>query len=153
MKIMLRRSKVQQSGFVAIKKKAEANATSKRIKKIKAGVVRQVTTPQHYVIANRNLSKHQFIGPRTAAKVYALYVYHTKNKSTALKGAEQELMEASQDAQLAAALKTHANELQRTSSARLTAARANIKMLDVVKKLEESPISYLRDAGHRYDFS
>jgi hypothetical protein len=59
--------------------------------------------------------------------------------TAALKGAEQELMEASKDEQLAAALKKHADELQLTSSARLTAARANVKMLDVVFKEAGGP--------------
>ena len=152
MKIVLLRSKVQQSGFVAIKKKgklAEAKRGSAVFKVVRA----KQKPPPHYVITNSKLSKHQFTDPRTAAKVYALHVYHMKNKSTALKAAEQELMEANKDEQLAAALKTHADEFQRTSSARRTAARANMKMLDVVKKLEESPMSYLHDAGHTYDFS
>jgi hypothetical protein len=48
-------------------------------------------------------------------------------------------MEASKDEQLAAALKKHADELQLTSSARLTAARANVKMLDVVFKEAGGP--------------
>ena len=150
MKIRLLRSKVQQSGFVAIKKISLAKLPVRKARVVKA---KRVPTPLHYVITNSKLSKHKFPGPRTAAKVYALHVYHTKNKSTALKGAEQELMEASKDEQLAAALKAHADEFQRTSSARLTAARANVKVLDVVKKLEESPMSYLHDAGHTYDFS
>ena len=155
MKIMLLRSKVQQSGFVAIKKKGKLVEAKRGLASLSKRVVRakRVKPPPHYVITNSKLSKHQFTDPRTAAKVYALHVYHMKNKSTALKTAEQELMEANKDEQLAAALKTHADEFQRTSSARQTAARANMKMLDVVKKLEESPMSYLHDAGHTYDFS
>jgi len=63
-------------------------------------------------------------------------------------------MEASKDEQLAAALKKHADELQLTSSARLTAARANVKMLDVVfKEAGGRPMSHLHHAGHTYDFS
>ena len=155
MKIVLLRSKVQQSGFVAIKKKGKAKPLVGKAPRAKARVVKakRVPPPPHYVITNSKLSKHQFTDPRTAAKVYALHVYHMKNKSTALKTAEQELMEANKDEQLAAALKIHADEYQRKSSARLTAARANVKVLDVVKKLEESPMSYLHDAGHTYDFS
>lgn len=155
MKIMLLRSKVQQSGFVAIKKKGKAKSLVKPSSLVRKAVVKakRVPTPLHYVITNSKLSKHKFPGPRTAAKVYALHVYHTKNKSTALKGAEQELMEATKDKQLAAARKARADELQRTSSARLTAARANMKLLDVVKRLEDCPMSYLHHAGHTYDFS
>ena len=154
MKIMLLRSKVQQSGFVAIKKKGRlAEVVCVSLAKKKVVPAKRVKPPPHYVITNSKLSKHQFTDPRTAAKVYALHVYHMKNKSTALKAAEQELMEANEDEQLAAALKTHADEFQRTSSARQTAARANMKMLDVVKKLEDCPMSYLHHAGHTYDFS